>query len=157
MKKAIWFLFVLVISSLLLAACRGSSNPEHSSADPIIETEREKDGGSLETGDGFGFTYLQLSIEVDGEEAVHIRYDVEDSAEATYVDRSKSVDVSDTQAMNESGALFENVRIQKGVPAKQVMDEILTFFRIEQFSSFNLMVRFDDGTDLRIEEDDPSR
>lgn len=150
--RKVFAVALMLLVLFTLSACRGSSNPAHSTEDPIIETEREKDGGSLETGDGFGFTYLQLSIDVDEEEIVHIRYDVENTADATYVDRSRNVDVSDTQAMNETGALFKNVRVQKGVSAEQMMEEIITFFRLEQFSTFDLLVRFDDGTELRINE-----
>ncbi|HLR11519.1 MAG TPA: YusW family protein [Sporosarcina sp.] len=152
MKKTFWFLLTIAVIGFMLTACRGSSDPKNSSEDPVITTEREVEGGSLETGDGFGFTYFQLTIDVDNEEAVHIRYDVEDTAEATYVDHTKNIDVTETQAMDQSGAFFQNVRVQKGVPAKKMMEDILNFYRIEQFSNFDLLVRFDDETEMRIQE-----
>lgn len=137
---------------LLLTACRGSSDSANSSEDPMIQTERETEGGSLETGDGFGFTYFALTIKVAEENQVHLRYEVKEQVEATYVDHAKKIDVIGTEAMNHSGVFFQNVRIQEGVPAEKIMDDILTFYRIEDFSMFDLDVRFDNGAELRIQE-----
>ncbi|HJF31013.1 MAG TPA: YusW family protein [Sporosarcina psychrophila] len=143
----------LISGALLLGACgnlgKNADKPNREEAD--VTLEREKEGGSIETGDGFGFNTFDLEIDVDGKDAIDVDYNVEKKAEAEYENKLMNIKVKDNEAMDELNLLFLDIRITKDTPEKEVIDKILQWYGLDSYSKFDLEVEFDDGTTLDIE------
>ena len=144
----------LLIGALILGACgnlgKNADEPNREDADIILESEKE--GGSIETGDGYGFSSFDLDIEVGGKDAIEADYDVKKRAEAEYENKLESVKLKDSAAMDEFNLLFLDIRITKETPKQEVIDNILKWYKLDTYSKFDLEVEFDDGTLLDIEE-----
>jgi len=154
LKKRFRIGAVLIAGALLLGACgnfgKNADKPNREEAD--ITLEREKEGGSIETGNGYGFSSFDLDIDVDGKDAVEADYNVKKSAEAEYENKLESVKLKDSDAMDEFNLFFIQIRITKDTPKQEVIDKILQWFQLDTYSKFDLEVEFDDGTLLDIEE-----
>ena len=118
----------------------------------VIINEDEKAGGSIETGNGYGFTSFDLEIDVDGKDAIEVDYDVNEKAEAEYENKLKNIKLKDNKAMDELNKFFMEIRITKDTPEQEVIDKILNGLNMETYSKFDLEVDFDDGTLLDIED-----
>lgn len=152
MKKFIYFSLLLVASLVLLGAC--VKNPDSDEPkEPEVTSKPETEGGSMETGDGYGFTKLSLTIEVDGEETIHTDYNVEKKAEATYVDKTHDIDVDGEDAMDELFYLFDHMRLTKDTSDEEAIDKILEHYELEDYSTLTLDVDFDEGTELRLHDE----
>lgn len=152
MRKFIYFSLLLIAGLVLLGAC--VKNPDSDESDePDITSKPETEGGSMETGDGYGFTTFDLTIETDGEETIHTDYNVEKKAEATYVDKTKDIDVNGEDAMDELFYLFDHLRLTKDTPDDEVIDKVLEHYELEDYSTFTLDVEFDEGKPLHLHEE----
>lgn len=118
----------------------------------VIIHEREKEGGSINTGNGYGFSSFDLEIDVAGKDAIDVDYEVTENADADYENKLKNVKLKDNKAMDEIHKMFIEIRIQKDTPKQEVMDRILQWFGLDTYSKFDLDVDFDDGTLLDIED-----
>ncbi|NYF23387.1 YusW family protein [Sporosarcina sp. JAI121] len=154
MKKLSAVAAILLTSALMLGACgnfgKNADKPNREEADIILEDE--KAGGSIETGNGYGFSSFDLDIDVEGKDAVEADYDVKKNADAEYVNKLKNVQLKDNKAMDEFNKMFVEIRITKDTPKQEVIDKILQWFGLDAYSKFDLEVEFDDGTFLDIEE-----
>ncbi|MER2089037.1 MAG: YusW family protein [Sporosarcina sp.] len=154
MKKLSAVAAILLTSALMLGACgnfgKNADKPNREEADIILEDE--KAGGSIETGNGYGFSSFDLDIDVEGKDAVEADYDVKKNADAEYVNKLKNVQLKDNKAMDEFNKMFVEIRITKDTPKQEVIDNILQWFGLDAYSKFDLEVEFDDGTFLDIEE-----
>ncbi len=118
----------------------------------VIINEDEKVGGSIETGNGYGFSSFDLEIDVDGKDAIDADYKVTEKADADYENKLKNVKLKNNKAMDELNKMFIEIRITKDTPQQEVIDKILQWFSLETYSKFDLEVDFDDGTLLDIED-----
>lgn len=156
MRKLISFSLLLIAAVLLLGACVKTADVNQED-EPTISSKPETEGGSMETGDGYGFVVFDLTIDVDGEEVISTTYDVRDKAEATYVDDLVDVDVEGNDAMDELFYLFDHMRLTKDTPDKEVIDKIVEHYKLKDYSSLELDVEFDEGTILHIDDDDEDK
>jgi hypothetical protein len=145
---------VALTSVLLLSGCgnfgKNADKPKREDADIIHE--HEKEGGSLETGDGYGFSSFDLEIGVDGKDVIDADYDVNETADADYENKLKNIKLKDNEAMDQLNKLFMDILITKDTPQQEVIDKILDWYQLDSYSKFKLEVDFDDGTKLNIED-----
>ena len=154
LKKQYRIGVVLLIGALVLSACgnlgKNADEPNREEADIILE--REKEGGTINTGDGYGFSSFDLDIDVGGKDAIEADYNVQKSAEAEYENKLENIKLKDSAAMDELHLFFLDIRIMKDTPKQEVIDNILKWYQLDTYSKFELEVDFDDGTFLDIEE-----
>lgn len=143
----------MITGALLMGGCgnfgKNADKPNREDAQIVLESEKE--GGSIRTGDGYGFTIFKLEIDVDGKDVIDAEYDVTKKANADYEDKLKNVKLKDNKAMDELNKLFLEILITKDTPQQEVIDKILKWYGLETYSKFDLEVDFDDGTLLDIE------
>ena len=155
LKKITLAGFLVLIGILALSGCGnfGKNADKPSREDATIIHEDEKAGGSIETGDGYGFTEFSLEIDVDQKDAIEADYKVKAKRfEAEYENKLKNIKVKDTKAIDELSKLFMAILITKDTPQQEVIDKIVQYFQVESYSKFDLEVDFDDGTKLDIED-----
>ncbi|MFC5589281.1 YusW family protein [Sporosarcina soli] len=145
---------VALTSVLLLSGCgnfgKNADKPKREDADIIHE--HEKEGGSLETGDGYGFTSFDLEIEVDGKDVIDADYDINETADADYENKLKNIKLKGNEAMDQLNKLFMDILITKDTPQQEVIDKILKWYQLDSYSKFKIEVDFDDGTKLNIDD-----
>ncbi|WP_342513330.1 YusW family protein [Sporosarcina sp. FSL K6-1522] len=154
MKKITLAGFLVLIGILALSGCGnfGKNADKPSREDATIIHEDEKAGGSIETGDGYGFTEFSLEIDVDQKDAIEADYDVTKLADAEYENKLTNVQLKNTQAITELDKLFKKILLTKDTPQQEVIDKILGWYQLDTYSKFDLEVHFDDGTLLDIED-----
>lgn len=151
LRKLLFLSMILLVGALLFAGC-GKKSVDGKKDEPALTTERETEGGSIETGAGFGFTIFDLEIDIDGEDAIDVDYDVSKQANADYKNKLNDFDLEGDKAMDKAVILFNEIRITKDTPEDQVIEKILKFYEIDHYSKFELRVDFDEGTELRIND-----
>ncbi len=144
----------MITGALLMGGCGnfGKNADKPNREEAVIINEDEKDGGSIETGDGYGFTSFDLEIDVDGKDAIDADYDVTKKADADYENKLKNIKLKDNKAMDELNKMFIEIRITKDTPQQEVIDKILQWYWVGNILKIDLEVDFDDGTLLDIEE-----
>lgn len=156
MRKLISFGLLLLAAILLLSAC--VKNPDSNEEDEAAVTSKpETEGGSMETGDGYGFVTFDLTIDVEDEEVISTSYDVTKKAEATYVDDLVDVDVEGKDAMDELFYLFDHMRLTKDTPDEVAIEKIVEHYKLDGYSNLKLDVEFDEGTMLHIDDDNEDK
>ena len=154
LKKRFRIGAVLITGALLLGACgnfgENADKPNREDADIVLE--REKEGGSINTGNGYGFSSFDLDIDVNGKDAIEADYNVKKTAKAEYENKLENVKLKDSAAMDELHLFFIDILITKDTPKQEVIDNILKWYQLDTYSKFDLEVEFDDGTFLDIEE-----
>ena len=151
LKKLKFLGSLLIISVLILGGC-GKRSANAPRDNPVISTETENAGGSLEHGDGFGFDIFELEIDFDEHDTISIDYDVTKYAEADFENTFENFDLEGAEAMNKIDELFTYLLLNKDMPEEEVMTRILQFFNLKGYSKFELDVNFDEGTKLRIND-----
>jgi len=143
---------ILFASVLLIGGC-GNSNKkvvDGNKDEPLIKSELEDEGGSMETGNGYGFSEFDLEIDIDGADAIDLDYKVEKKIEAEYDNEIQDFHLKDGPAMTEIHELFMYIKITKDTPDDEVKQKILQYLQIEDYSKFDLEVVFDNGQLLEI-------
>ncbi|MFJ7934211.1 YusW family protein [Sporosarcina sp. NPDC096371] len=145
---------VALMGAWVLSGCgnMGNNADKPNREDATLIHEKEKEGGSLETGGGYGFTSFDLDIEVDGKDAIEADYEIDKKLKVDYENKLTNVKLTGTDAMNEIDKLFMDILITKDTPQQEVTDKILKWYGLEAYSKFDLEVDFDDGTRLNIED-----
>lgn len=145
---------VTLTGALLLSGCGnfGKNADEPNREDADIIHKHEKEGGSLETGDGYGFSTFDLEIDVDGKDAIDVDYDVTERADADYDNKLKNIKLQGNEAMDQLHKLFMDILITKDTPQQEVIDKIMDWYQLDTYSKFDLEVNFDDGTKLNIQD-----
>lgn len=149
---------LLFAGVLVIGGCGNKDNKvvDGNKDDPLITTDAEVEGGSLESGDGYGFSEFDLEIEVEGVDTIDLDYKVKDKPdsdiEADYTNKIEGFDLKDEDALDEIRELFVNISITKDTPADEVKKKIVDFLRVEEYSKFELDVLFDDGIKLEIDD-----
>ncbi len=154
MHKLILLVVATLTGALMLSGCGnfGKNADKPNREDATIIHEKEKTGGSLETGDGYGFTSFDLDIDVAGKDAIEADYEVARKLVADYENKLTNIKLKDSAAMDELHKLFMDILITKDTPPQEVIDKILKWYQLESYSKFDLEVDFDDGTLLDIED-----
>ena len=154
MRKLTLLIAATLLGALMLSGCGnfGKNADKPNREDATIILEDEKAGGSLETGDGYGFTSFELDIEVDGKDAIEANYQMDKKLDVDYDNKLTNIKLKDSAAMDELGKLFMDILITKDTPPQEVIDKILKWYQLDSYSKFDLEVDFDDGTRLDIEE-----
>lgn len=154
MRKLTLLTAAVLAGALTLSGCGnfGKNADKPNREDATIIHEDEKAGGSLETGDGYGFTSFDLDIEVDGKDAVEAEYKVDTKLEAEYNNKLTNIKLKDSAAMDELDKFFMDILITKDTSPQEVIDKISKWYQLESYSKFDLEVYFDDGTLLDIED-----
>lgn len=155
MMKKFNFIGILLLGGvLLLSGCGNAKNDSDKAAnnDVVINKEAEN-GGSIERGQGYGFTQFDLSIDVDGQDAVEAEYDVEnEQVEADYENTLKKVRLEDKEAIDELHLLFMDIRLTSDTTQEEAIERILEWLEIDSYTKFELEVDFDDKTRLDFED-----
>ena len=110
---------IALIGVLVLSAC-GAGNKNNNSSpknDATLQHADETEGGSMEHGEGYGFTTFELDIEVDNKDAIDVEYKVKPkSFEVEYENKLANIKVKDNEAMDEIDKLFTFLLITKDTP-----------------------------------------
>lgn len=145
---------VLFASVLFVSGCgnvsKDANKDNREEAD--IVTKEQKEGGDVDTGDGFGFTKFELEIDVDNKDAVDAEYEVEKDFEPEFQNKLTDIDLKDEDAMAELDKMFSTINLQHDMSGEQAREKILEYFQIDTYSKFKLDVEFDDGTKLDFED-----
>lgn len=136
---------------LVMSAC-GKKMTDTPKDDPVLTTEIETEGGSIESGNGYGFTIFNLEIITDKDEKITVWYDVSKEANATYENSRENIKVEENEAMDKVFILFNTIHLNKDTPEDQVIEKILDYYSVEGYSKFKLDVDFDENTKLRIND-----
>lgn len=145
---------IILTGVLLLGGCGnfGKNANKPNREDAAIIHEKEKAGGSLETGGGYGFSSFDLKIDIDGQDAIDAEYNVIKKVDADYENKLTNTKLIGSPAMKELDNLFMEILITKDTPQQEVIDKILKWYGLDSYSKFDLKVDFDDGTRLNIED-----
>lgn len=154
MKMNVKFGMLLLFAALFLGACGNASedadNPNREDAD--IMYENEKEGGTLETGDGYGFNKFDLDIEVDGKDTIDVEYEVAKNHEAKYVNKLAGINLEGAEAFNKVDDMFMKILLESKTSQQDVIDGIMEWFGLDTYTKFDLEIDYDDGTKLDIED-----
>ena len=155
MKRLMTLGSLLFASALVVSGCGnvGEDADTDNREEADIITNQEKEGGDIETGDGYGFTELNLEIEVDGEDAIDVDYKVEEDFDPEYQNALTNIDLEGDDAMDELDKMFKTVNFESNMSEEEARDKILEFYQIAEYSDFKLNVHFDDDTDLTYKDE----
>lgn len=145
---------VLLTSALLIGGC-GNTNKNADAPnreDATITQDKDKEGGTLQTGDGYGFNSFELEIDVEGKDVVDVEYEIKKDVEAEYENTLKNEKFKDVEALNALDKLFVAILLTKDTTQEQAIEKILEYYQLEGYSKFDLKVKFDDGTILDFED-----
>ncbi len=145
---------ILLTSALLIGGC-GNTNKNADAPnreDATITQDKDKEGGTLQTGDGYGFNLFDLEIDVEGKDVVDVEYEIKKNVEAEYENTLKNEKFKDVEAMNSLDKLFVAILLTKDTTQEQAIEKILEYYQLEGYSKFDLKVKFDDGTILDFED-----
>lgn len=150
MKLVMLFLAAVLVLSACGNASKNADDPTREDADIIYEDEKE--GGTLNTGDGYGFNEFDLDIEVDGKDTIDAEYDVNEASEAKYVNQLANLNLKDQEAFDKLDEFFTKILLTHDMSNEDVIDKIMEWFGLDTYTKFDLEVNFDDGTKLDIED-----
>lgn len=144
----------LLFAALVLGACGnlGKNADEPNREDATIIHEDEKEGGSLETGDGYGFDKFNLAIDVDGQDTIEAEYEMERKLEAEYLDKLAGVNLKEDEAMVKLDEMFVQLRLTHETSEEEAIERVMKWFGIDTYTEFDMEVHFDDGTTLDFED-----
>ncbi|MDN4606089.1 YusW family protein [Sporosarcina highlanderae] len=158
MRNTLRTAMFLLFAVLILGAC-GNSNKDVGKGpdkplqqDNTLSVKTDVEGGSLDSGKGYGFDKFDLEIEVDGQEVVDVQYAVAKSHSASYKNKLAGLNLEGTEAFNKLDKLFMDINLTKDMAKQDVIDKIMKWFGLDTYTRFELEVDFDDGTKLDIDE-----
>lgn len=144
---------------MVIAGCGNNEDKNNraveSRDEPIISSEIEDRGGSLEFGAGYGISDFDLEIEIDGNDAIDIDYEVDtqnDTVEVEYKNNIQDFHYEGEDAMNAVHEFFMEAQISNEKPKDKIIREVLESLNIEGYSKFDLEINFNDDTTLSIHE-----
>lgn len=153
MKNIVKYGAVLVFALLVLGACGFGKDPDdRNREDATVLHENEKEGGSLETGNGYGFDQFELEIEVDGHDMIEAKYKMDRNMETIYKNQLAGIDLKDDEAMVKLDEMFIDILFTRDTSKQEAIDKLLEWFGVDTYTEFDLEVYFDDGTILDVEE-----
>lgn len=152
------FLIITIFASVLLIVGCGNNNNKNSGNsrdEPTLSSDVEDKGGSFQHGAGYGFIDFDLSIDIDGKDAIDIDYEVNkqnDTFEVEYENNIEKFHLKNEDAMNAVDQFFKDVKIAKDKPEEDIIRDILQSLNVNDYSKFDLEITFDDETMLTIKE-----
>lgn len=154
LKNLKLFSSILFVAVLFIGGCGSKDEKvaDETKDKPLITTEAEDAEGSIEHGDGYGFTEFELEIDVEGEDMIEMDYEAEEKLKAEYMNKLQDFDLKEKEAMDAIHEFFMEVRITKDTPKEEVIEKILQSLHIDHYSKFNLEILFDEGTVLEIND-----
>jgi len=150
LKAGMLFLAAVLVLGACGNADKNADDPKREDATIIYNDEKE--GGTLETGDGYGFNKFDLEIEVEGKDVIDVEYEVAKTHEAKYVNKLAGLNLKDQEAFNKLDPFFVKVAEGKSMVEKDVIAKIMEWFGIDTYTKFDLEIDFDDGTKMDIED-----
>ncbi|MFC5604981.1 YusW family protein [Sporosarcina koreensis] len=154
MRDTMKIVMLFLAAVLVLSACGNSSknadNPKRE--DATIMYENEKEGGTMNTGGGYGFNKFDLEIDVDGKDVIDVEYEVAKNHRAKYVNKLAGLNLKAQEAFNELDPLFVKFATKKSLSEKDVKENIMEWFGVDTYTKFDLEIDFDDGTKMVIED-----
>ncbi|MDW0118739.1 YusW family protein [Sporosarcina thermotolerans] len=154
LRAAMFFLFAV----LILGACGNSNKDVGKGPDEPLQknntlvVKEDVEGGTLNSGSGYGFNKFDLEIEVDGQDVVDAQYAVAKSHSASYENKLADLKLEGTEAFNTLDGLFMNIMLTKDTSKKDAIDKIMKWFGLDTYTKFDLEVDFSDGTKLDIDD-----
>lgn len=154
MRSNLKVVMLFLVAVLVLGACGNASKnaDDPRREDATIIYEDDKEGGTMNTGDGYGFNKFDLEIEVDGKDAIDVEYEVAKNHEAKYVNKLAGLNLKDQEAFNKLDPFFVKFTTKKSMDEKDVKDNIMEWFGLDTYTKFDLEIDFDDGTKMDIED-----
>lgn len=154
MRSNMKVIMLFLVAVLVLGACGNASKnaDDPTREDATIIYEDEKEGGTMNTGDGYGFSEFDLEIEVDGQDAIDVEYEVNKLHEAKYVNKLASLNLKEQEAFNKVDELFTKIMLTHDMSNEEVINRITEWFGLDTYTKFDLDVKFDDGTKMDIDE-----
>ncbi|MCM3744269.1 YusW family protein [Sporosarcina luteola] len=154
MRNNVKVIMLFLAAVLVLGACGNASknadNPKREDATLIYENEKE--GGTMNTGDGYGFNKFDLEIEVEGKEVIDVEYEVAKNHRAKYVNKLAGLNLKDQEAFNKLDPLFVKFASKKSLSEQDIKQNIMEWFGLDTYTKFDLEIDFDDGTKMDIED-----
>lgn len=154
MKINVKFGMLFLFAVLILGACGNSSknadDPKREDATLIYENEKE--GGTIQTGEGYGFNKFDLDIEVDGKDTIDVEYEVAKNHEAKYVNKLAGINLEGAEAFNRVNDMFMKIMLESKTSQQDVIDGIMEWFGLDTYTKFDLEIDYDDGTKVDIED-----
>lgn len=144
-------LFGLLFSSVVLVSGCGflGKNSEKTTGTPEMQSEPKESSKTLEQ---YGFNNFELEIDVQNEEVIDVEYEANDQSDAKYKNKLENIDLKNLEAQNTLNTFFTQLQLTKDTDETTVKQHILQWFKIDEYSSFELEVRFQDGTTLTIND-----
>lgn len=140
-----------LISVFVLTGC-SKKTANHPKDDPVIPTKEDNEGGSIEHGEGFGFDQFELVIAFDEDDTIEIDYAVAEQTDVYFKNTFENFDLEGPKAMDKVNELFMYLFLSKDTPEKEALSKTLSFFDLEDYTTFKLDVYFDEGTELHIDD-----
>ena len=150
MKVGMLFLFAVLILGACGNASENADDPSREDADIIYKNEKE--GGTIETGEGYGFNKFDLDIEVDGRDTIDVEYEVAKNHEAKYVNKLAGINLEGAEAFNRVDDMFMKIMLESKTSQRDVIDGIMEWFGLDTYTKFDLEIDYDDGTIVDIED-----
>lgn len=154
MRDTMKIVMLFLAAVLVLGACGNSSKnaDDNQREDATIIYENEKEGGTMNTGSGYGFNKFDLEIDVDGKDVIDVEYEVAKNHRAKYVNKLTGLNLKAQEAFNELDPLFVKFATKKSLSEKDVKENIMEWFGLDTYTKFDLEIDFDDGTKMDIED-----
>lgn len=153
--RAGMFLFFAV---LILGACGNSNKDVGKGPDEPLQKNNtltikdDVEGGTMNSGESFGFDKFDLEIEVDGQEVVDAQYLLDRTPSATYENKLAGLNLEGKEAFQKLNDLFMDIMLTKDTSEKDAIDKIMKWFGLDTYTKFDLEVNFSDGSKLDIDE-----
>lgn len=153
MGKIVKVTAFLLFAALVLGACgnSGKNADKPNREDATLVHEKEKEGGTLDTGNGYGFDKFDLDIDVDGKDTVEASYEMDRNLEAEYKNKLAGLDLKEDEAMVKLDEMFIDIMFTKDTSQEQAIEKLMKWFGLDTYTEFDLEVHFDDGTLLDFE------
>lgn len=120
--------------------------------DPALDFGDAEDGGSFNTEDGYGFSDFDLEIDVDGKDAIDVDYKDVKPGDAEYENRLENVKLDGNDAINQMHPMFIEILLTGDTSEEEAKERILKWFKLDNYSKFDLEVKFTNGKVLKIED-----
>ncbi|MFC5735471.1 YusW family protein [Cytobacillus gottheilii] len=155
MKKNILLVGILLVLSIVLAACGDNDEvenpPENAAESNQQQTEENNTANESTDNTGYNFTHFDLDADYqDHNDALDVDYENEtnDQMEASYRDQSQDIDLNGDAAMEELDSMFSSFNFDENTPDEEVLTTVSEAFSIpEDAQNIELEIQFSGGAE----------